>query len=258
MQDAVNAGGGGLGQFCGINQISIVMSFHHQKIVIVGGTSGIGLATARRFAAIGAEVTITGRNQEKLRTAEQEGFRAVRVDSKHRVALDAFFSELGRVDHLVIAAGGAKGMGEFSALSMDELREGFAEKFWPQIETVQAALPVLGKEGSVTLITGSASVLKRPGISGLAAINGALELMVPVLAKELKTIRVNAVSPGLVDTPWWDFVPEEQKPAVFAEWTSGIPAGRVARPEEIADVIVFLAGNGYMTGKVIGCDGGLS
>lgn len=234
------------------------MSFQHQKIVIAGGTSGIGLATAKRLAAQGAIVTVTGRDPEKLRAVEKDGIRAVRVDSKDRVALDAFFSELGPVDHLVIAAGGSKGMGEFAALSLGELREGFAEKFWPQLETLQAALPVMAAGGSITLIAGSASVLKRPGISGLAAINGAIELMVPVLAKELKTIRVNAISPGLVDTKWWDFLPEEQKPEVFAQWTSGIPAGRVARPEEVADVVVFLAGNAYMTGQVILCDGGLS
>jgi NAD(P)-dependent dehydrogenase (short-subunit alcohol dehydrogenase family) len=234
------------------------MSFQHQKIVIAGGTSGIGLAAAKRLAAEGAEVIVTGRNQEKIMAAKKDGFRAVHIDSKDRVALDAFFSELGPVDHLVIAVGGSKGMGEFSALSLGELREGFAEKFWPQLETLQAALPSMVAGGSVTIITGSASVLKRPGISGLAAINGGLELMVPVLAQELKSIRINAISPGLVDTPWWDFISEEQKPAVFAQWTSGIPAGRVARPEEVADVIVFLAENAYMTGKVIGCDGGLS
>jgi len=234
------------------------MHFQNQKVVVAGGTSGIGLATAKRLAAGGAIVTVTGRNPEKIRAAEKEGIRAVYVDSKDRVALDAFFSELGRVDHLVIAAGGSKGMGEFAGLSLEVLGEGFAEKFWPQLETLQAALPSMAAGGSVTLITGSASVLKKPGISGLAAINGALELMVPVLAQELKTIRVNAVSPGLVDTAWWDFIPEEQRPAVFEQWTSGIPAGRVSRPEEVADVIAFLAGNGYMTGKIIGCDGGLS
>ncbi|MBS1603801.1 MAG: SDR family oxidoreductase [Bacteroidetes bacterium] len=234
------------------------MSFQHQKIVIAGGTSGIGLATAKRMAAGGAAVTITGRNPEKLKAAEKEGLRAVRVDSKDRVALDAFFSELGPVDHLVVAISGSKGMGEFAGLSLDILREGFAEKLWPQLETVQAALPSIVAGGSITLITAISSVLSRPGTSGLAAINGALEIMVPILAQELKTIRVNAVSPGLVDTPWWDFLPEEQKPGVFAQWTSGIPAGRVAKPEEIADVVAFLAGNAYMTGKVVACDGGLS
>lgn len=258
MPGAVNAGGGGLSQFCGINQISIVMSFQHQKIVIAGGTSGIGLATAKRLAAEGAVVTVTGRNPEKVRAAEKDGLRAVRVDSKDRVALDAFFSELGPVDHLVVATSGAKGMGEFSGLSLDVLREGFAEKYWAQLETIQAALPSMVAGGSITLITAVSAIAKKPGVSGLAAINGALELMVPILAQELKTIRVNAVSPGLVDTPWWDFLPEEQKPAAFAQWTSGIPAGRVARPEEVADVVVFLAGNAYMTGKVVACDGGLS
>jgi NAD(P)-dependent dehydrogenase (short-subunit alcohol dehydrogenase family) len=234
------------------------MAFQNQKIVVAGGTSGIGLAMARRFASEGAIVTVTGRNQERLKAAGQGSITSIGVDSRDRAALDKFFSGHGLLDHLVIATGGAKGLGEFSGLSLGVLEEGFAEKFWPQLETLQAALSFINAGGSVTLITGIASISKRPGQSGLAAINGALELMVPVLARELKPIRINAVSPGLVDTPWWDFLPAESKPAAFAQFSAGIPAGRAAQPEEIADVIAFLAGNAYMTGKVVGCDGGIS
>lgn len=241
------------------------MAFQNQKIVVAGGSSGIGLAAARRFANEGAAVTVTGRNPEKLKAVELEGeavgqgsITATGVDSRDRAALNKFFSGHGALDHLVIATGGAKGLGEFSGLPLGVLLEGFAEKFWPQLETLQAALSFINAGGSVTLITGIASVAKRPGLSGLAAINGALELMVPVLAQELKSIRINAVSPGLVDTPWWDFLPAENKPAAFAQFTAGIPAGRAAQPAEIADVIAFLAGNEYMTGKVVGCDGGMS
>lgn len=234
------------------------MAFQNQKIVVAGGTSGIGLAMAKRFVSEGAIVTVTGRNQERLKAAGQGSITATGVDSRDRAALDKFFSGYGALDHLVIATGGAKGLGEFSGLSLGVLQEGFAEKFWPQLETLQAALSFINAGGSVTLITGIASVAKRPGQSGLAAINGALELMVPVLAQELKPIRINAVSPGLVDTPWWDFLPAENKPAAFAQFSAGIPAGRAAQPEEIADVIAFLAGNAYMTGKVVGCDGGMS
>jgi NAD(P)-dependent dehydrogenase (short-subunit alcohol dehydrogenase family) len=89
-------------------------------------------------------------------------------------------------------------------------------------------------------------------------MNGALEIMVPILAKELKPLRVNAVSPGVVDTPWWDFVPAENRKEAFAQFTADLPVPRAAQPSEVAEVIVLLAGNGYMTGKVIGCDGGMA
>lgn len=243
-------------QFCSVKIIT--MKFENKSIVIAGGTSGIGLTTAKQFQQLGAVVTVTGRNAGRLRAAEQGGLRAASVDSTDRGALDTFFAGHGPVDHLVIAASGGKGMGEFATLSLGELREGFAAKFWPQLETLQSALPYLRAGGSATLITAISAIAKLPGVSGLAAINGALELMVPILAREFKPVRVNAVSPGLVDTPWWDFLPQDGKADAFKQFTAGIPAGRVAQPEEVADVIVFLAGNGYMTGKVIGCDGGMS
>ncbi len=241
------------------------MAFQNQKIVVAGGSSGIGLAAAARFAREGAKVTVTGRDQEKLRAAEQGGnvpgegsITAIGVDSRDRPALDKFFAGHGQLDHLVITTSGGKGMGEFAGLSLGVLREGFAEKFWPQLETLQAALPYMNDGGSVTLVTAISATGKMPGTSGIAAINGGLEIMVPILAKELKKIRMNAVSPGVVDTPWWNFLPEESREAAFKQWTAGIPAGRPAQPDEIADVIAFLAGNAYMTGKVVGCDGGLS
>jgi len=169
------------------------MAFQDQKVIVAGGTSGIGRATAKQFVQEGAIVTVTGRNTEKLRSAEKEGLIARGVDSGDRAALDQFFAESGPFDHLVIATSGGKGMGEFAGLSLTVLREGFAEKFWPQLETMQAALPYIKPGGSITLITAISSVAKKPGTAGLAAINGALELMVPILAQELRTIRVNAV-----------------------------------------------------------------
>jgi NAD(P)-dependent dehydrogenase (short-subunit alcohol dehydrogenase family) len=235
-----------------------VMTMQDKKIVVAGGTSGIGLATAHRFMQLGGDVTVTGRNAEKVRAAEQQKLKAVVLDSRERPALDRFFAERGVVDHLVIAAGSGKGLGEFATLSLGELREGFDAKFWPHLETLQAALPFLSVGGSVTLVTACSSAAKLPGTSGLGAMNGALEIMVPILARELKTIRINAVSPGVVDTPWWDFIPKENRKGAFEQFTANIPVGREAQPGEVADAIIFLAGNAYMTGQVIFCDGGIS
>ncbi|MBO9202210.1 MULTISPECIES: SDR family oxidoreductase [Niastella] len=233
--------------------------FENKKVIVIGGSSGIGLATAQTLANSNARVTITGRDAEKLKAIQQtSNIQTQVVDSSDRTALDAFFKQTGSFDHLVITVSGSKGMGNFAELSLADLRAGFEGKFWPQLNTLQAALPYLNNSGSVTLITAISSVAQKPGTSGLAAINGALELMVPVLAQELKPLRINAVSPGVVDTPWWNFAPEAAKQQAFQQLTGNIPAGRVARAEEIADAIVFTLGNSYMTGTVIHCDGGFS
>lgn len=233
--------------------------FENRKVIVVGGSSGIGLATAQLLANSKALVTVTGRNEIKLKEVhETTGLQTQAVDSGDRAALDAFFSKTGKLDHLVISVSGSKGMGNFASLPLTELRAGFEGKFWPQLNTLQAALPYFNENGSIVLITAISSVAQKPGTSGLAAINGALELMVPVLAQELKPLRINAVSPGVVDTPWWNFVPEEAKQETFKQFTAHIPAGRAAKATEIADAVVFVLGNNYMTGSVIHCDGGFS
>lgn len=114
----------------------------------------------------------------------------------------------------------------------------------------------MNKGGSITLITAVSATAKMPGTSGLAAINGALELMVPVLAKELP-VRVNAVSPGVIDTSWWNFLPAEAKQEAFAQYGSQTLAGRVGKAKEVADAVSFLINNAYVTGMVVRCDGGL-
>lgn len=232
--------------------------FNNQQIIVAGGASGIGLSAALQFKAQGGIVTVTGRNTAKLTAVAQQGLIPARVDSADRNALDTFFKNYGPIDHLVVSVSGSKGMGNFADLSLQVLREGFEEKFWPNLNTVQAALPYIKKGGSITLVTAISGIGKLPGTSGLGAINGALEIMVQVWAKEFDQIRVNAVSPGVVDTGWWDFLPADKKTETFAEFSKQIKVGRVGQPEEIADAILFAAANNYMTGKVIACDGGLS
>lgn len=233
--------------------------FENKKVIVAGGASGIGLATALILKNSKAAVTVTGRNANKLQQVQQStGIQTQVLDSADRKALDAFFTKTGQIDHLVITVSGSKGMGNFAELPLQDLRDGFEGKFWPQLNTLQAALPYMNTGGSITLVTAISSIAQKPGTSGLAAINGALELMIPVLAQELKPLRINAVSPGVVDTPWWNFVPDNAKQDTFQQFTGNIPAGRPAKAEEIADAIVFTLGNSYMTGTVIHCDGGFS
>jgi NAD(P)-dependent dehydrogenase (short-subunit alcohol dehydrogenase family) len=233
------------------------MSLQNKKITVAGGTSGIGLATAQLFAKAGASVTVTGRNAEKFNTSRQAGLQTAQVDSSNTTALETFFKSQSKIDHLVIALGGTKGLGNFTDLSLEDLRIGFEEKYWSYLNTLKAALPYIKSTGSITLVTAITGSGKIPGTSGIGSINGALEIFVPILAKELKPLRINAVSPGVVDTRWWDFLPEKVKKETFDRYASQITVGRIAQPEDIANTILFLAENTYMTGKIIACDGGL-
>ncbi|MFF8592183.1 SDR family oxidoreductase [Streptomyces sp. NPDC015220] len=230
-----------------------------QRVVVMGGSSGIGEATAAFLAADGAEVVITGRSQDRLDAAASRLDGKVttqRLDASDRPALDAFFAGSGPIDHLVLALSGAKGGGPFAQLDLTALAEGFDGKFWPHTNALQAALPALRRDGSVTLVTAASARAALPGTSGLAAINGALEAMVPPLAVELAPLRVNAVSPGVVDTPWWDAVPAEQRQSVFEGIAAATPVGRVGRPEDIARAIHLLTANGFVTGVVLEATGG--
>jgi NAD(P)-dependent dehydrogenase (short-subunit alcohol dehydrogenase family) len=142
--------------------------FQNKKIIVAGGSSGIGLATARQFKDQQAQVIVTGRNSDKLKEAEQAGLRAIAVDSTSRQALDMFFKTQGPLDHLVISLSGSKGMGNFAELSVQALREGFEAKFWAIMDTMQSALSFINPGGSITLVTAISAMAKLPGTSGLA------------------------------------------------------------------------------------------
>lgn len=234
------------------------MTLQSKKIVVAGGSSGIGLAAAKLLQAAGGLVTVTGRNEEKLSKAKKLSLSTARVDSSDIASLSAFFSSQGNIDHLVITVSGGKGIGNFNDLSFNDLRTGFEEKFWVQLYTVKAALPYLSPTGSITLITAISASAKFPGTSGLAAINGALEIMVPIIAKELNPLRINAVSPGIIDTDWWNFLSGDAKKEMFDSYAAQTLVGRIGQPNDIAQAIQFLIENEYMTGKIIACDGGLA
>jgi len=229
------------------------------RIVIAGGSSGIGLALTKMLVEEGVSLTVVGRDASKLE-ALKDRFGPVKtaaLDARDRTSLDAFFRTAGQVDHLVVTVSGGKGGGMFRDLPLQELQEGFDSKFWPQLNILQAALPYMDPAGSVTLVTAASAGAVLPGASGLAAINGALEIMIPILSAELKPLRINAVSPGVIDTPWWDFLPAESKQQVFSDYSARVNTGRVGQPEEVAAAIRGIIVNGYINGITLRCHGGL-
>jgi NAD(P)-dependent dehydrogenase (short-subunit alcohol dehydrogenase family) len=233
------------------------MSKLTQHAVVVGGTSGIGQAAAKLFAERGYRVTIGGRDRERLEAAaEKLGVSGIQVDGAVQASARGFFEALGPVDHLVLALSGGAGAGLFRTLSLDDLRSGFEAKFWAHLTTLKAALPHLRDGGSVTFVSAISARAALPGTSGLAAINGAIEALVRPLAVELGPIRINAVSPGVIDTPWWNRMPANAKEDFFRGAAESLPVRRVGNPSDVASVIVMLAENSFVTGTVVEVDGG--
>jgi NAD(P)-dependent dehydrogenase (short-subunit alcohol dehydrogenase family) len=226
--------------------------------VVFGGSSGIGEATAGLARAEGARVVIVGRDRSKLdaaaaRIGEVTGIAA---DASDRVAVDRVFAQAGHVDHVVICVSGGKGAGPFIELDLAALREAFEAKTLAQFTVAQAAARAVRRGGSITFVTAASCRSVIRGTSGLAAVNGAIEVAVPILALELAPTRVNAISPGIVDTPWWEGMPASAKEGFFRAAAATLPVGRVAKPEEIARAILFVARSGFVTGSVYEIDGG--
>ncbi|GAB3896188.1 SDR family oxidoreductase [Kibdelosporangium lantanae] len=226
-----------------------------ERVVVVGGTSGIGLATAERLVEGGREVVVVGRDPDRLAAVVSRlGVEGFAVDACSASGLAEMFGSLGAIDHVVVTATGPSGTTPFAELTMDHVRAHVEGKLVAHSLVAQAALPTL--RGSITFVTAASAGAAMPTTAALAAVNASVEAMVPVLAVELKPLRVNAVSPGVVDTAWWDFLPGDVKVQVFADVAAGTPVGRIGRPEDVAQAITFLIDNTFTTGVVLRVDGG--
>lgn len=225
------------------------------RVVIMGGTSGIGLAVAERLASEKAEVIVTGRDPEKLAAVKDRVTAAERVDGTSEEEVAAFFDRIGEIDHLVLAfSSGAIGVGPLSDVALANVRAAFDGKLFGYLFAIQRARVT----GSITLISAASARAALPGTVALAAVNGAIERMVPPLAAELAPVRVNVVSPGLIDTPWWSFLSDEQREAQFAMAAESAPVKRIGAPGDVAEAVRYLIDATFVTGTIMPVDGGLT
>ena len=236
-----------------------MMTAQVERIFVVGGSTGIGLATARLAAARGHEVAINGRSEEVLRAAAQsiEGdVHWFAADFRNAEAMTEAFRDFGPFDHLVLAGACEPAPGAFRETSAERLRAAFEGKVFAYWSCLQLALPRLRADGSVTMLGGLASRIGAPNLAGVSAVNGAITQMLLTLCRELAPLRVNAVSPGIIDTPAWSGVPPNIREGAFAKGAQAAAVGRIGRPEEVADAILFLVGNRFTNGALLDVDGG--
>lgn len=226
-----------------------------QTVAVFGGSSGIGLSTAQAAHALGARVTIASRTEAKLREAAERIGQAetAAVDVRDADAVKLFFDRREPFRHVVVSAA------ELTAAplrkqTLAEARKAMESKFWGAVNVAHAAK--IAPEGSLTLVSGMIGARPSGAATLLSAINASLDTLAKALATEMAPVRVNCVSPGRIETPWWDFLPAAERQALFDRTASGLPLKRIGKPEEIAAQIVHLMQNGFMTGSVILVDGG--
>ena len=231
-----------------------------RRVAVLGGSSGIGLAVAQKLAARGAEVALGGRDRQRLDDARRlvgETASAIAVDAEDATSLRSFFADAGPIDDLVITVTQRGGAGPVAEHAESDLLGAFAGKPVAHLRAIALALPTLSERGSITLVTAGSAQSALPGTVGLAAINGALEAAIAPLAVELAPRRVNAVSPGVIETDWWNGLPDDARAETLAEFARRAPVGRNGSADDVAGAIAALIDNRFITGVVLPCDGGL-
>jgi len=217
------------------------------KAVFVGGSSGIGLAAAHKAVDAGWGVVVVSRDPTRAEIDAEK----VALDVTDPGAVRALFGSLGPIDHLVSSTVARAG-GAAKELDLEAARKAFETKLWGPFGVIQAA----DVRGSIVLMSGVAASTPMRGGAATAAVNGAVEALVRTLAVELAPVRVNAVSPGIIDTPTWQAMADDQREAMFTRLAGSLPVGRVGSAEDVANGIWHLLTNEFVTGTVLQVDGG--
>jgi NAD(P)-dependent dehydrogenase (short-subunit alcohol dehydrogenase family) len=234
-------------------------SLRDSCVVVIGGSSGMGLATAKMAKEAGARIVIAGRDEQRLAAAQVElggDARTFALDVADEPAVENLFTSLDAVDHVIDLAG-THAFGSIVDTDTATLRPPVENRLWGPVYVCKYAAPRM-TSGSITFCTGAAVARPRPGGAIVAAAAGGSEVLARAMALELAPIRVNVVRPGLIDTPMFDRMAGDRREEVLASQTKRIPLRRVGQPEEIAHAMIFLMTNEYVTGATLTIDGGVS
>jgi NAD(P)-dependent dehydrogenase (short-subunit alcohol dehydrogenase family) len=234
-------------------------SLTNKKVVILGGSSGIGLATAKAAAAGGASVIIVSSNQQRINNALAElpgETRGIVIDLTNEHQLKNFFADLGNFDHLVYTAGENLQLTPIVDVTLADAQKFFNLRYWGAFTAVKYASPYINTGGSINLTGGIASARPQSGWSLGASICAAMEGFTRAMAIELAPVRVNLVSPGVVKTNLWNNMSETDRDEFYANISNSLPVKHVGEAEEIAQTYLYLMTQQYSTGQIIVVDGG--
>ncbi|MFI1761262.1 SDR family oxidoreductase [Streptomyces sp. NPDC020800] len=235
------------------------MVLQGQRVVVIGGTSGIGLAVAEGAAREGAEVVVASRRQQSVDAALKRlpaGAGGRVLDVNDEAAVRGFFESIGGFDHLVYTAGESLLLRSLAETDLGQARRFLETRLWGAYTAVKYGAGSIREGGSVVLTTGTAGRRPLPGMTAAAALCGAMESLTRALALELAPVRVNVVSPGMVRTELWRELPEAERDGLFRSSAESLPVGRVGEPADVAEAYLYLMRGGYSTGSVVVVDGG--
>lgn len=230
-----------------------------KRIVILGGTSGIGLATAEAAAQEGATVIVASSRKERVDAAVTtlpagaEGYAADLTDES---AVKALFERIGPIDHLAFTAAEPLQLGPIADVDVSSARQFFTLRYWGAFLAAKHGAPNIRKGGSIVFTSGIAGQRPWPGWSVASSICSAMEGLTRALAVELAPIRVNIVSPGVVKSPLWASMSEADREALYEQTAARLPVGHVGEVDEIAEAYIYLMRQSYGTGQVLVVDGG--
>ncbi len=235
-----------------------MFNLNGKKIIIIGGSSGIGFGIAKACSSQGADIVIASRSREKLAQSKKELGSKVNtqtLDINNLEEIKSFFKKIGPFDHL-ITPGATVYLGNFGTMSEQDELSSFQSKFWGQYYCAKYSFRNIKPGGTIILFAGCWSHRPISGASIPSSINGAVESLGRALAVELAPIRVNVISPGIIDTPLFSGVSEQERKAFFEKTAKALPLKKIGNPEEVALTALYLMGNTYTTGSTIYVDGG--
>lgn len=218
------------------------------KILIVGGSSGIGLATAKIFSKNRHDITIASRNTDTLTMSE---FSMTNLDFTNEAAIKTFFESHHDFDYVIVSATTPLAMGPFLSINLDDAKKCF-DKFWGMVHVIRYAAQYSKQLKAISIVSGAAADKRGAPTTFLATSSMAIHVLVESLAIELAPIRINAISPGLTLTPLYGDTPQK----TLQEWADGSPLKRLATADEVAEVIHFVTLHPQMTGAIIPVDAG--